>query len=75
MTAREVDDELASISLALLIFDQRLRCRSSRMSIGLKGIEKLGRASPAGCHKQIDLKWTGCGPSSAGQATTVSMAR
>jgi hypothetical protein len=56
VTAREVDDELASISLALLIFDQRLRCRSSRMSIGTKGTEKPRRASPVGCHKQIGLK-------------------
>ena len=44
-------------------------------SSGSKGAKKLDRASPVGLHKQIGLNCTGCGPSTAGRATTVPMAR
>jgi len=41
----------------------------------IEGAKKLGRASPVGFHKQIGLNCTGCGPSTAGRATAVPMAR
>jgi hypothetical protein len=42
---------------------------------GSKGAKKPDRASPIGLHKQIGLNCTGCGPSTAGRATAVPMAR
>lgn len=41
----------------------------------MKGAEKPNRASPVGLHKQIGLNCTGCGPSTAGRATAMPMAR
>jgi len=46
--------------LNLLIFDRRLKCRLAIESNGWKGITKFDRVSPVGCHKQSDLKCTGC---------------
>jgi hypothetical protein len=46
-----------------------------RESDGWKGAEKPDRVLPVGCHKQIGLNCTGCGPSTAGRATAVSMVR
>lgn len=41
----------------------------------MKGAEKPDRASSVGLHKQIGLNCTGCGPSTAGRATAMPMAR
>lgn len=60
---------------SLPIFDRRLQCRPIHGSSGSKEAKKLGRASPVGLHKQIGLNCTGCGPSTAGRATAVPMAR
>ena len=60
----------------LLVFDRQLQCCLARWRrSGRKGIAKLCRVPTAGCHKQSDLKCTGCKPSIAGWATTESMVR
>ena len=73
--AREVKDEVVKTSQACCSSTGGCNAAPLSKSDRWKGAEKLDRASPVGCHKQIGLNCTGCGPSTVGRATAVSMAR
>lgn len=70
MKARQVlPAKLAGFRPAIVILPHLMK------EVRRKEAAKLHRVPTAGCHKQNGLKCTGCGPSTAGRATTVSMVR